>query len=158
VYAILTFEETVGQLPLHLQRGGFDAGIVAILPVGDSGLVILAFAPALVHAKEHGSPILALGAAGTGIDLQYRSQLILFTPKHVLQLQLFDQTDCFGVLCINLLFRDDALFHKIESELQLIGRGFHLLIGVDPEFQLPHHFHLFFCRFGIVPEVGRLGS
>ena len=53
MYPVLAFQKTVCQLSLHLKGGGFDAGVVAILPVGDSGPVVLVLTPALIHPEEH---------------------------------------------------------------------------------------------------------
>ena len=45
-----------------------DARAFAFQPVGDLGLEVVALGPAQVHAQQHLGPVLALGAAGAGVD------------------------------------------------------------------------------------------
>src|SRR3546814_662834 len=56
-------------LALEQQRRGFDPRLFARMLVDQFDLHAVAFGPARVHALEHPGPILALGAARAGIDL-----------------------------------------------------------------------------------------
>src|SRR5690606_35228578 len=59
----------IGVLALEQQRGGLDAGLLAGLIFDDLYLETALLGPALIHALEHLGPVLALGAARTGVDL-----------------------------------------------------------------------------------------
>ena len=57
-------------MALDLDGGGFDAGLFALglFEVLDLEAVLLG--PARVHAQQHLGPVLALGAAGAGMDFE----------------------------------------------------------------------------------------
>ena len=69
MHPVLALKEAVSQVALYLKGCSLDPRVVAILPVGHRGLVVLVFAPSLVHPEKHRCPVLALRAAGTGVDL-----------------------------------------------------------------------------------------
>ena len=68
VDAVLALEEAVGVLALDHDGGALDAGLVAVQVVHHLHLVAVAVRPHVVHAVEHGSPVLGLGAAGSGVE------------------------------------------------------------------------------------------
>ena len=70
MHARLGLEPTVGVLALDLDGGGLDAGLLAGALLQQRHLVAALFRPAHVHAQQHLRPILALGAAGAGMDLE----------------------------------------------------------------------------------------
>ena len=61
-------EIAVGVLPLDHDGGRLDPRLVPLLVVHNLVGEAVALGPAGVHAVEHLSPVLGLGAAGTGVD------------------------------------------------------------------------------------------
>ena len=53
MYARLALEEAIGLVTLDLHGHGLDAGFIAVLPVGDRGLIPLLVAPAAIHTGKH---------------------------------------------------------------------------------------------------------
>src|SRR6516164_818736 len=70
VHAVLRLEPAERVLALDLDGRRLDAGLLAggLLEVID--LVAALLGPARVHAQQHLRPVLALGAAGTGMHLE----------------------------------------------------------------------------------------
>ena len=52
-----------------------------------SMLCCLVFRPAEIHAQQHLGPVLALGAAGTGVDLEEAVEAIGLAREQALELQ-----------------------------------------------------------------------
>ena len=69
VHARLGLQPAIGVGALDQQRRRFDAGLFAVMLADDLDLVVVPLGPAHIHALEHLRPILALGAAGAGMDL-----------------------------------------------------------------------------------------
>ena len=70
MHAALGLEPAVGVVALDLDGRRLDAGLFALrlLDVVDLEAVLLR--PAHIHAQQHAGPVLALGAAGAGMDLE----------------------------------------------------------------------------------------
>src|SRR5262249_37976586 len=70
MHAVLALEPAISIVALHLDGGRLDAGLFAggLLQVFD--LVAVLLGPARVHAQQHIRPVLALSAAGAGVDFQ----------------------------------------------------------------------------------------
>ena len=81
-------EPAIGAVALDENGGGLDAGLLAGMLLDELHLVAMRLRPAHIHAQQHAGPVLALGAAGAGMDLdiaviavglarQQRQQLLL---------------------------------------------------------------------------------
>ena len=70
VDAGLGAQVAVGVLAGELERGGLDAGHLAVGFLQHFDLEALALAVLQVHAQQHGGPVLRLGAAGAGLDVE----------------------------------------------------------------------------------------
>ena len=70
VDAALGLGIAIGVLALDQQRRALDPGLVARGIFDRLDLEPAPFGPARIHAQQHLGPVLALGPAGTGIDLQ----------------------------------------------------------------------------------------
>ena len=70
VDAVLPLQEAVGILTLNEDIRGFQARFVALLIVQNLIGEAVALRPAGVHPVEHLGPVLGLGAAGAGVELQ----------------------------------------------------------------------------------------
>ena len=107
-----------------LQRDRLDAGLLAVALLQDIDIVAAHPAPALVHAQEHFRPVLGLGTACSGMDLEIAVVGIGFTGQQCLELpgptglaQRPQDTGCLGDdldLVLGL-----AEFHEIDGLLKL---------------------------------------
>src|ERR1051326_7501719 len=61
-------QQSVGIFAVDFDGGGFDAGAFAVEAIGNDGAEAVTLSPAQIHAQKHLGPVLALGAAGTGVD------------------------------------------------------------------------------------------
>ncbi len=158
MHAVLAFEIAVGKVAFDVDGDGFDAGFLAVEKVGDGGLVAVLFGPAQVHAHEHGCPVLAFGAAGSGVDFQHHSELVFLAPEHVAQLQGFDLGYGFGIERVDLFFGHEFLFVEVKRQTKLFHGFLHVFISVDPCLEILDLLHLYLSFFGVFPEVGHVGA
>jgi hypothetical protein len=70
VHPGLGLEPAIGVRAAHLQRGGFQPGLLALGAFHQRDLVAVLFGPARIHAQQHLRPVLRLGAAGAGVHFQ----------------------------------------------------------------------------------------
>ena len=70
MHAGFGLEPAIGIVAADLDGGGLDAGLFALglLQIFDLEAVLLG--PARIHAQQHRGPVLALGAAGAGVDFE----------------------------------------------------------------------------------------
>src|SRR6516162_1823165 len=102
MHAVLGLEPTEGIAALDLDGCRFDAGRLAFGLFEPVDLVAVLLGPARIHAKQHAGPVLALGAARAGMDLEIgivavgfaRQQRLQLAPRH-LRLELVQRG--FGV-------------------------------------------------------------
>jgi len=90
VHAGLGLEPAVGEVTLDPQRGRLDPGHFAAAGFHQLGLPAARLAPAQVHAQQHLGPILGLGAAGTGLDVDEGIGSVHLAGEHALEFQLLD--------------------------------------------------------------------
>jgi hypothetical protein len=69
VNALLRLQPAIGAVALDLERGRFDARLFALALVHLLDLHAVFLGPAHIHAPQHRGPVLALGSAFAGIDL-----------------------------------------------------------------------------------------
>ena len=70
VHAGLGAQPTVGVFPLETYGGALDAGHLSVGHLDQIGLESAPLTPAQVHAEQHPRPVLGLGAAGPGLDVE----------------------------------------------------------------------------------------
>jgi len=87
VHALLAAQPAVGVRSAQLDGGVLDARLVAQGAVDHVGLDAVTLRPAQVHALEHLGPVLRLGAAGAGEDLQDGVAVVVGTGEGVLELE-----------------------------------------------------------------------
>jgi hypothetical protein len=73
-----------------LDRRALDAGDLALGLLQQFRLEVLALGVAQVHALEHAAPVLRLGAAGAGLDLDEAVVRVERIAEHALELELGD--------------------------------------------------------------------
>ena len=78
VDTMLTFQQAVGIFTFDGNNGGFDARLVAFLIVQSFPREAVALCPAGIHPVEHLTPVLRLGAAGTGVKLENHVVGVIF--------------------------------------------------------------------------------
>ncbi len=66
----LGLEPAIGVVALDQERRALDPGLLAVGPIDDVDLEAVLLGPAAVHALQHLGPVLALRAAGAGMDLE----------------------------------------------------------------------------------------
>ena len=69
MHAGLGLQPAIGVRAADLQRRRLDAGLLALALLQQLHLVAVLLGPAHVHAHQHLGPVLRLGAAGAGVDL-----------------------------------------------------------------------------------------
>ena len=90
VHARFGAQPAVGPLPFDADGGALDPRLVARLPVELLQLEAFALGPAGVHAHQHLGPVLALGAAGAGVDADQRPLPVVGARQHARKLDLGD--------------------------------------------------------------------
>ena len=80
-------QETIGVFAFNLEGGALDAGDFTFGLFDHFDLEILAFAVAQVHAFQHGSPVLGLGAAGAGLDVDKTAVRVHGVGEHAAEFQ-----------------------------------------------------------------------
>ena len=156
VHAVLALEIAVGELAHELDGSRLDADFVAFLQVGDAYLIAVRFAPAHVHTQQHRGPVEAFGAAGSGVDLHDRAQMVLLAAEHVAHFERFDHAERLAVLLVELVRRCESLLDEIGHQLQVVGRLRDFVVGRDPILDRRDLLQLLFGPFAVVPEIGRL--
>ena len=79
--AVLTFQQSVGVFTFDGHHGGLDARLVAFLVVQRFPRKAMALRPAGIHPVEHLAPVLRLGAAGAGVELENHIIGIVFAGE-----------------------------------------------------------------------------
>ena len=69
MHAALRLEPAIGVRPLDLEGARLDARLLARALLQPAHLEAAPLGPARVHARQHLGPVLRLGAAGAGVDL-----------------------------------------------------------------------------------------
>ncbi len=70
--------------------GALDAGDLALGQLDDLGGEAVLVGPAQVHAQQHVGPVLGLGAAGTGLDVQVGVVGVHLAAEHAAELELLE--------------------------------------------------------------------
>ena len=86
VNAAFRLRIAIGVFALQQHGRRFDAGLFAGMLVDQLHLQAPPFGPARVHALQHASPVLAFGAAGTGVDLDIGVVAVRLAGKQRLDL------------------------------------------------------------------------
>ena len=156
MHAILTFQITESIVAFNINSDSLDTRFITILYVGDRNLIIVRFSITQIHTHQHRSPVLAFGTTCPGIYLEHATHLIRLVTKHVPEFQILHQLQSLGISRINLFFSDNLFLYIFIRQLQFLCRSIHLVIKLDPLFQLSYFLHLSLRPFGILPESGIL--
>ena len=88
VHAGFRTQHAKGIRAADLDRCALDPGHFAVGLLEQFGLEVAALGVAQVHAFEHGSPVLGLGAAGTGLDVDEAVVRVKRIVEHALEFQV----------------------------------------------------------------------
>ena len=113
--ALLALEQTVGVVALKSDGDRLNARFFAGQKIHDFGLDVMRFRPAQIHAFEHFGPVLSLGAARAGMDVQKCIHMIGFAAEQHGHFRFVQQ-----------------LFQKIGLFVQRF-QGFLLAVGNETE-------------------------
>ena len=116
----------------------------------------MSFSPPHIHSHEHRCPVLALGAACSGVDFQHTVHRVFLLAQHVFQLQVFNGCDGLAVVLVDFFLCNHLVVVEIEGQLQLVGQSAHILITINPFLDGLHFLHLFLCPLWVFPEIGSL--
>ena len=124
-------------------------------PVGDFGLEAVALGPAQVHAQQHLRPVLALGAAGAGVDGDDGAAVIVLAREQHGGFEMIHQAaqlfDFAGQLGGDVL----AFMAELEQRVDVAEMRRHLLFVRDDGLQALAFLHHLLGRLGVVPEIRR---
>ena len=133
MHAALDLQIAIGVLALDQQRRRLDPRLLAGMEVDQFDLHAMPLGPAAVHPLQHSGPVVALGAAGAGVDLdiavvgvglagQQRGDLVLLGPVGQLAERAYAVVDQ-GNVAFQLRHLD-----QLDGVLEL---GLDLLRGAD---------------------------
>ena len=114
----------------------------------------LALGPSQVHAQQHLGPILALRAAGAGVDGHDGGARVVFAGE---QHGGFQALQVLGVgLEVALDIGGDgfAFAGEFEEGVEVVGHAAYAVVVGDGLFQALAGLHDLLAFFGLIPEVG----
>ncbi len=85
VHARFGFQPAIGVVTADLDGGGLDAGLFTLRLFQILDLEAVLLGPAGVHAQQHRGPVLALGTAGTGMNLEVGIEAVGLAPQQRFQ-------------------------------------------------------------------------
>ncbi len=88
MHAGLGAQPAVGVVALDLDGGALHARDFARLRVDDFGVEAARRGPLQIHAQQHLRPVLRLGAAGAGLDVEEGVVRVHLAAEHALELEL----------------------------------------------------------------------
>ena len=96
--------------------GALDARDLAGGNLHQLGIPAAALAPAQVHAQQHFSPVLSLGATGASLDFQVAGARVHLAGEHPLEFQLLDLALHFAQVATERL--DDFLIGFVDCQIE----------------------------------------
>src|SRR6185312_13214977 len=147
-------EQTVGVVALDREGGRLDAGFLALLAVVERDLKAVALGPARVHAQQHLGPVLALGAAGAGVDGENRVERIVLAAEQGAGFDLVERAaELFdGVLVV--LKHGLALAGELAQGAEVVEGAGELLVVVEQFLEAFAGTVDGLGAGGVAPEVG----
>jgi hypothetical protein len=138
-----------------MQGRALDTGDFAGGQFHDGGIETALVGPAQVHAQQHIGPVLRLGAAGTGLNIEIGVVGVHFAAEHPAELELFEntaQTLDFGCHVRHRAFI--AFFSRHVEQVARIGQAaVQVIQGVDDQRQRGALTPQILCVFRVIPDV-----
>ena len=107
---------TVRVIACELDRCALETGHVTVGLFKNFHLETASFAVATIHAKQHLRPVLRLGAAGPGVDVEETVRHVLLAGKHALELKLSEDGVDFADVAFEAQQRGLVAFHLGEFQ------------------------------------------
>ena len=138
-----------------MQGRALDPGDFAGGQLHDGGVKATLVGPAQVHAQQHVGPVLGLGAAGTGLDIQVGVVGVHLAAEHAAEFHLLE--DVAQALDLGRDIVDGALVFLFGGHLQQIAgvdqAAVEVVDGVDDQRQGGTLTPQVLRVFGVVPDV-----
>ena len=114
-----------GVVAAHVHRGALDSRHVAAGNLDQLGVEILVLGPAQIHAQHHFRPVLGLGAAGAGLDVEIGVGGIRSAGEHAAEFERFEFAEQAGEFGFGLAEQFPVIRLPGEGEplAQLAGAG-----------------------------------
>ncbi len=141
VNTVFAFQVSEGKFAFKFDGGRFDTSRIAILHIKGIDFIVVAFAPAEVHAHEHLCPVLAFGTAGTGIDVDDGAEPVFLAAEHFFKFEFFYGQRGIVVLLLYIFLVSFAISKKAPHHHQVIMGIFGFGISPCPIFFLLYAFH-----------------
>ena len=165
MHAVFGLQIAVGVIPFHLNGAALDTGFFPFQEGGDGIFVTVSFAPAQIHAHEHGAPVVGFRTACAGIDGEDGAQVVTLIAQHIPQFQGLHglqrlriglvQFFSFGGFPRFLLGPVKTIFREFVQHFQIIGKAAGFVEVRNPGFDAGEFFQEGFRGFGISPKVRR---
>ena len=135
MHAGLGAQPAVGMVAAHLDGGALDARHFARARIDDLGAEAAGGRPLEVHAQQHLRPVLRLGAARAGLDVEVGVVRVHLAAEHALELEFADlgldlrevALDLAGgglvVLGLGELQQLDGIGHRAGGRVHLLDLG-----------------------------------
>ena len=157
VDAALTLEVAVPVPPVQLQSCRLDTGNIALLPIYQFDIVIVALAPPDIHTKKHLRPVATFRSARSGVDGQNHTENILFVAHHIAEFQLFNLLQRRFIARLHLRFLSLSLVEEIIGHDELVILLFRFREIRNPRFRKTDLLENFLGGFRIFPKVVSVG-
>ena len=158
MYADFALEETKGILAVHRKRRRLQARFFARLIVIENRFETLALCPSQIHAQQHVSPILRLGAARAGVDRHDGVARIVFPREQRLGFEFIEEIAQRGNLASQIGIDILALFGQVKIGVNVVTAA--AKVGVSSKRMLQTlllaHDLLRALRIGPQVRLGRL--
>ena len=156
MYACLAFQIAVGVLPLDSDRRGLHPCFTAFQYVKDVDLEAVSLRPAGIHTVEHLVPVLGLGAAGSGVEIEDSVVLIVLAGEQRSQRQSIHLVGERGKLRLDVGDHAFVVFlgSHIEHYLDVLGGLCELAVLFKSRLEGTGLLEDLLRVFEIVPEAG----
>ena len=105
MYTCLRSQPSVGILALNFDRRALDSRHFTGIEVDDLAAETMGGTPAHIHALKHLRPILSLGSARAGLNVQKGAMRIHLTAEHALELETANRSFQRGGIALDLTCR-----------------------------------------------------
>ncbi len=158
VDAVLGLHVAVGVLPLEPQGRALDPRVVGVGDLEDLGLPPLQLAVAHVHPHQHLGPVLGLGAAGAGVDLEEGRELVLRLGQLEAELPLPRPLRDRGHRRVGVPLHGLAFAEELGEDLELLALLPERLVVAQDDVGLLELLQRLLGRRRVVPEIGGSGA
>ena len=160
MHAAFGLQPSIGVVTTDLNGGGFDAGFFTLRLFEIFDLEAVLLGPARIHAQQHFRPILAFGAASTGMNLQIRIKAVGFTGQQ--RFQFTPRDFLFEILQRGLCLCDHCLIVLGLAEFDhadvVLEFSLDLADAAKRILKRGPLLHQLLRLLGIVPEIGVFGE